>query len=97
MRRLEEHDGAVPDVLPQDVVMDVDDPEVGSDPEHHAVTNADELVLEPIIGYEGDYLAPSSHPDAAGLLALLAALPARLLQHLAMLLLAHLLSAFLDE
>jgi len=39
------HNGTMPNVLTQDVVVDVDDPEIGLDPQHHPVADTDELIL----------------------------------------------------
>jgi hypothetical protein len=80
------------DVVAKDVVMQMYNLEPWGDPEHHAVTDADELVLEAVVGQERDDLAPLHRR-----LFPLASLPARLLEHLAMLLLAHLLASLLDE
>jgi hypothetical protein len=56
--RLFEDDGAVAYVLPQDVVVHVDDAQMRCDAEHHAMTHPHELILEPVIGEKGDYVTP---------------------------------------
>jgi hypothetical protein len=48
--RLLQHDRAVTDVLPEDPVVDVDDGYVRCDLDDHAVADADELVLQPVVG-----------------------------------------------
>jgi hypothetical protein len=90
--RLKQYDRAVADILPKDVVVDVHHTKVWSDPQHDRVTDADELIFQPVIREER-YDVSLAH--GLGLLTLLTALPTGLLQHLAMLLLAHLLPALL--
>jgi hypothetical protein len=92
--RLQQDDRTVANVLTKDVVVDVHHTQVGSDPKHDRVTDADELVFQPVIREERNDV---SLAHGRGLLTLLTTLPASLLQHLAMLLLAHLLAALLYE
>jgi hypothetical protein len=56
----------------------------------------DELVVQAVVGEENDGPGSATHV-ARALSALLPALPARLLEKLSMLLLPHLLAAFLDD
>ena len=52
--RAGEHDRALRDRLRRDAVRDVEDRRVARDPLHHAVADADEVVLEPEVGQERD-------------------------------------------
>ena len=52
--RVREHERALQHALRRDPVRDVDDLDLGRDPLHHAVAGADEVVLEPEVGEEGD-------------------------------------------
>src|SRR5918996_234000 len=49
-----QHDRTVSNVLTQDVVVDVDDSEIGLDPQHHPVADTDELILQSVVGKERD-------------------------------------------
>jgi hypothetical protein len=53
-QRVREHDRALEHLVRLDPVRDVDDLDLGRDPPHHAVADADEVVLEPEVGQERD-------------------------------------------
>ena len=52
--RVREHERALEHALRLDPVRDVDDLDLRRDPLHHSVAGADEVVLEPEVGQEGD-------------------------------------------
>ena len=59
--RPHERQRARPHVERRDVVGDVDDPQLGSDVEHHRVAHAHELVGPPVVGEERDERRASRH------------------------------------
>ena len=54
LHRAHEQQRAGAHVVRRDVVADVEDPDVGREPEHHGLADADELVGEAVVGRERD-------------------------------------------
>ena len=65
-QRVREHERALQHGLRRDPVRDVDDLRLRRDALDHAVAGADEVVLEPEVGEEGDEHRPARVYDAAG-------------------------------
>src|SRR5438045_1685334 len=59
-RRIREHERALENVSRRNPMCDVDDLRLWCDPLDHAVTGADEVVLEPEVAQKGDEHAATS-------------------------------------